>query len=176
MPNSSHMMRNNATDLGFRHVVKNHHFPLHTTTTSTTTTIMMSWSTIKKRKTVVTPSSPSPYQRPRLLQFETPTSSSIPQRATSGGVKAETRTALLDHDDDHELFIFSPFGLSCRRIECQPRSQIQMDYRSIQIHLRKHKLDCKGETVRKILESYSSRVAAAKQIGLIGSRFFPVPE
>jgi hypothetical protein len=142
--------------LVFRHV-KNHHFLLHTTGGNT---IMMS-SSIKKRKPVVTPSwssSPSPYQLPaRLLQFETPASSSIPQRTTSGE-PAETTTVLLDDED--ELFIFSPFGLSCRRIECQPRSQIQMDYRSIQIHLRKHKLDCKGENVRKILESYSSRVAA----------------
>ena len=51
-----------------------------------------------------------------------------------------------------ELFIFSPFGLCCRK--CLKSVQIQLDERCIRDHLKKHDIDSRVATVRSVLESF----------------------
>jgi hypothetical protein len=51
----------------------------------------------------------------------TPPAACSTSSATNGRDFAVDPSIPAHHDDD-ENFIFSPFGLCCRRIECQPRS------------------------------------------------------
>jgi hypothetical protein len=64
-----------------------------------------------------------------------------------------------------ELFVFSPFGLCCR--QCKVNASIQMDNRSIAIHLKKHSLDSTIVTVRSILDHYRMELQNAKAAGVI---------
>jgi hypothetical protein len=64
-----------------------------------------------------------------------------------------------------ELFIFSPFGLCCR--QCKVNASIQMDSRSIAIHLKKHSMDSTIVTVRSILDHYQTELQNAKTAGSI---------
>jgi hypothetical protein len=108
----------------------------------------MSSSTIKKRKSIVTPSSQP--QRQRLI-FDTPI------RIGSSAV----------HTSAEELFIFSPFGLCCRK--CTKKTQIQLEERPIQRHLAKHHMDSRLATVRSILEAYVRQCEIIKESGTIDS-------
>ena len=58
------------------------------------------------------------------------------------------------------LFIFSPFGLGCR--QCKNNATIQIDERSIQIHLKKHGMDNRLATVRSVFEGYKALIDNAK--------------
>ena len=64
-----------------------------------------------------------------------------------------------------ELFVFSPFGLGCR--QCKFNASIQMDERSIAIHLKKHSIDSRIITVRCILNHYQIELQNAKAAGII---------
>jgi hypothetical protein len=83
--------------------------------TTNTTTIMLT-SAIKKRKPVVTPLSQQQQQQPRLI-FDTPI------RIGSSD----------EHSSAEELFIFSPFGLCCRK--CPKQVQVQLQEQPIRQHL-----------------------------------------
>jgi hypothetical protein len=54
----------------------------------------------------------------------------------------------------HPLFTFSPFGLCCRH--CKSNVTIQLDERSIQVHLKKHGMDSKSTTTRSLFEGYQA--------------------
>jgi hypothetical protein len=64
-----------------------------------------------------------------------------------------------------ELFTFSPFGLGCR--QCTKCASIQLDERSLQIHLKKHCMDSRVVTVRSIFERFKLRIDNAKESGTI---------
>jgi hypothetical protein len=51
--------------------------------------------------------------------------------------------------------------------DCKKRPQINPDYRSIQIHLRKHKFDSREVYVRSVLDKYVSICTTAKESGTI---------
>jgi hypothetical protein len=68
-------------------------------------------------------------------------------------------------DESQALFTFSPFGLSCRR--CENNVSIQIDARSIQIHLKKHGLDSRAFLVRTLVDGFMSQVLNAKASGSI---------
>jgi Helicase conserved C-terminal domain len=67
------------------------------------------------------------------------------------------------------LFLFSPFGLCCHHANCKKHPQIKADYRSVQIHLRKHKLDSRESHVRLILDKYASICHTARVSGTLVS-------
>ena len=64
-----------------------------------------------------------------------------------------------------ELFVFSPFGLGCR--QCKFNASIQMEERSLAIHLKKHSIDSRIITVRCILNHYQIELQNAKAAGII---------
>jgi hypothetical protein len=65
-----------------------------------------------------------------------------------------------------EVFRFSPFGLSCQL--CNTRT-IQLDERSIQIHLKKHGMDSRVATVRSLFDSFVTQQDSVKASGTIES-------
>jgi hypothetical protein len=64
-----------------------------------------------------------------------------------------------------ELFIFSPFGLCCRR--CKNNFTIQLDKRCISRHLKKHGLDSRAATVFSLLNTFKTQLQTAKAAGTI---------
>ena len=168
MPNSSHMIKNNATDLGF-FSSRQLSFFTHAADATTTITTMMSSSSIK-RKAVVTPSwssSPSPFQRPRLLQFETPTfltSTGQPPEtaATTTKYYGDSSTGTTNTDARH-FFGFSPFGLYCRVCEHEPT--IDLDILRIEVHLRQHGIAAKSAIV--VYNHFIFKIQEAKAKGSI---------
>jgi len=65
----------------------------------------------------------------------------------------------------HELFTFSPFGLCCQ--QCNTGATIQLDERSIQIHLKKHDMDCRVATVRSLFDTFQTKLDRVKALGTI---------
>ena len=63
------------------------------------------------------------------------------------------------------LFIFSPFGLCCRK--CAKHVAIQFDERSIRNHLKKHGIDNRIATVRSLLNAFKTQLDNAKASGSI---------
>jgi hypothetical protein len=104
-------------------------------------------SAIKKRKGAVVSTSQE-QQRQRLI-FDTP-----------------IRIGCSDvHTSAEELFIFSPFGLCCRK--CNKKVHIQLEERPIRQHLAKHKMDSRLATVRSILKEYSRQCDIIRASGNI---------
>ena len=64
-----------------------------------------------------------------------------------------------------ELFTFSPFGLRCR--QCSTGVTIQLDERSIQIHLKKHGMDSRVVTVRSFFDTLETKLVNVKASGII---------
>jgi hypothetical protein len=64
-----------------------------------------------------------------------------------------------------ELFTFSPFGLCCR--QCNKGATIQLDKRSIQIHLKKHGLDSRVATVHSLFVTFQTQLDNVKALGTI---------
>jgi hypothetical protein len=63
------------------------------------------------------------------------------------------------------LFTFSPFGLCCQ--QCKGNVTIQMDERSIQLHLKKHGMDSRAAIVRSLLDGYNTQLDNAKVLQTI---------
>lgn len=59
-----------------------------------------------------------------------------------------------------EIFIFSPFGLCCRT--CSKGARIQLEERSVFIHLKKHGTDVTISAVRTILQDFRKQVLNAR--------------
>jgi hypothetical protein len=59
------------------------------------------------------------------------------------------------------LFTFSPFGLGCQM--CEKPVTIQLNLRSIQIHLKKHGMESRISTAKSLLESFEAQLETAKQ-------------
>ena len=57
-------------------------------------------------------------------------------------------------------FTFSPFGLGCQM--CEKSVTIQLNLRSIQIHLKKHGLESVNATAKSLLESFKTQLETAK--------------
>jgi hypothetical protein len=75
-------------------------------------------------------------------------------------------------DPDHlsaagNIFVFSPFGLSCCHVDCPCKPLIQLNHRSVQIHLKKHGLHCDSSFVKNLVKKYMSMVSDAKKSGQI---------
>jgi superfamily II DNA helicase RecQ len=66
-----------------------------------------------------------------------------------------------------ELFTFSPFGLGCRL--CKNNVTIQMEERSIQLHLKKHGMDSRVSSIRSLLKGYKTLLQNAKALQTIDS-------
>jgi hypothetical protein len=64
-----------------------------------------------------------------------------------------------------ELFTFSPFGLCCR--QCNKGATIQLDKRSIQIHLKNHGLDSRVATVHSLFVTFQTQLDNVKALGTI---------
>jgi hypothetical protein len=75
-------------------------------------------------------------------------------------------------DPDHlsaagNIFVFSPFGLSCCHVDCPCKPLIQLNHHSVQIHLKKHGLHCDSSFVKNLVKKYMSMVSDAKKSGQI---------
>jgi hypothetical protein len=65
------------------------------------------------------------------------------------------------------IFVFSPFGLSCCHVDCPRKPFIQLEHRSVQMHLKKHGLRCDSFFVKKVVNDFMSMVSDAKKSGQI---------
>ena len=57
-------------------------------------------------------------------------------------------------------FNFSPFGLGCQM--CEKSVTIQLNLRSIQIHLKKHGMDSRISNAKSLLESFKTQLEKAR--------------
>ena len=65
-----------------------------------------------------------------------------------------------------DVFTFSPFGLSCQL--SNTGAKIQLDERSIQIHMKKHDMDSRVATVRSLFDTFQSKqLDSVKALGTI---------
>ena len=64
-----------------------------------------------------------------------------------------------------DIFTFSPFGLSC--LQCKLNVTIQMNERSIQLHLKKHCMDGRVAIARALLKEYKAQLDRAKAMQTI---------
>ena len=74
-------------------------------------------------------------------------------------IKQESVPVILPLAHSRELFNFSPFGLGCRR--CKKSVTIQLDERSIQIHLKKHGMDSRIATIRSLVDKFKTDLEIA---------------
>jgi hypothetical protein len=111
-------------------------------------------STTKRKKEEFLSSTTSSTSHPRP-QFLLPT----PLNDNHDLTTSTTITVAMD------LFSFSPFGLRCTSCKHQP--QLDLDERSIQIHLRKHGIESKASTVRPVYKYFSLQIQHAQDMGSI---------
>ena len=64
-----------------------------------------------------------------------------------------------------DVFTFSPFGLCCQL--CNTGAKIQLDERSIQIHLKRHDMDSRVATVRSLFDTFQTQLDSVKALGTI---------
>ena len=98
---------------------------------------------------------------PTQVYAPTPTQVYAPTPTQVYAPTPDSQLTVISHlSSVRHVFMFSPFGLGCRL--CKKSVTIQIEKRSLQIHMKKHSMDSSIKTVEALFEKYQARLKDAK--------------